>query len=309
MTWVPDGFAPPAPPAAAEFALAPLGPEHTAADHAAWSSSIAHVRATPGFDPEQWDGDPWPVPMSLAENRSDLVRHRAEFDRGEAFAYTVLDPATGDVIGCVYVEPDPSGAAEARARSWVRADRAALDGPLHAAVDAWLRSEWPLRSVRWPGRVAPGPGAEAEVRPAGAAQPRPRRLGGGAQLVAFVGSRDLAAADAFYAGVLGLERTEATAFANVYDAGGTALRVTRVDAVAAAPYTVLGWSVPDIAAAVADLASAGVVFTRYGGLEQDEAGIWAAPSGARVAWFADPDGNTLSVTEHPGEQRVREAPH
>ncbi len=299
MTWVPPGFAPPTPLAAGEFALAPLGPEHNRSDHAAWASSITHIRATPGFRPDLWDGDPWPVPMSLEDNRADLVRHRAEFDRGEAFAYTVLDPAAGDVIGCVYVEPDPSGAAEARARSWVRADHAALDGPLFATVDAWLRSDWPLRSVRWPGREAAPPGAEAEVRPAGAARTRPRRLGGGAQLVAFVGSRDLAAADAFYAGVLGLERTEATVLANSYDAGGTALRVTRVDAVAATPYTVLGWSVPDIGATVADLASAGVVFTRYGGLEQDEAGIWTAPSGARVAWFADPDGNTLSVTEYP----------
>jgi catechol 2,3-dioxygenase-like lactoylglutathione lyase family enzyme len=118
-----------------------------------------------------------------------------------------------------------------------------------------------------------------------------------AALVAFVGSRDLQVADGFYRGVLGLEAIEATSFANVYDAHGTTLRVTRVDEVVPAPYTVLGWNVPDIAAAVESLTARGLAFARYDELEQDDAGIWTAPGGARVAWFRDPDGNTLSLSQ------------
>ena len=118
-----------------------------------------------------------------------------------------------------------------------------------------------------------------------------------AALVAFVGSRDLQVADGFYRGVLGLEAIEATSFANVYDAHGTTLRVTRVDEVVPTPYTVLGWNVADIAAAVESLTARGVAFARYDGLEQDDAGIWTAPGGARVAWFRDPAGNTLSLSQ------------
>jgi catechol 2,3-dioxygenase-like lactoylglutathione lyase family enzyme len=118
-----------------------------------------------------------------------------------------------------------------------------------------------------------------------------------AALVAFVGCRDLQVSDGFYRHVLGLEAIEATSFANVYDAHGTTLRVTRVDDVVVAPYTVLGWSVRDIDAAVESLVARGVAFARYEGLEQDDAGIWTAPGGARVAWFHDPDGNTLSLSQ------------
>ncbi len=120
-----------------------------------------------------------------------------------------------------------------------------------------------------------------------------------AELVAFVGSQDLHVSSGFYRDVLGLEAIESTSFANVYDAHGTTLRVTRVEHVVLAPYTVLGWSVPDIDAAVEWLVARGVAFTRYDRLEQDDAGIWTAPGGARVAWFRDPDGNTLSLSQ-PG---------
>lgn len=122
---------------------------------------------------------------------------------------------------------------------------------------------------------------------------------GSADLVAFVASADLAASRAFYEDVLGLPLIESTPFANVHDAGGTTLRVTAVDTVAAAPYTVLGWTVLDIEAAVGALRAAGVAVARYAGTEQDRFGAWTAPSGARVAWFRDPDGNTLSVTQAP----------
>jgi hypothetical protein len=133
------------------FVLEPLGPHHNDADHAAWMGSIEHIRATPGFTPEHWGGDDWPYPMSLAENLADLHQHADEFARGEAFAYTVLDPADGDVIGCVYVDPDE--VADARCRLWVRADRAHLDTDLETTVRAWLTGpSWELNSVRFPGR-------------------------------------------------------------------------------------------------------------------------------------------------------------
>lgn len=120
-----------------------------------------------------------------------------------------------------------------------------------------------------------------------------------AALVAFVGSRDLAAADAFYRGVLGLELLESSSFSIAYDAGGTMLRVAHVAEVRVAGYTVLGWSVGDVVAAVDSLSASGVSFTRYDGLEQNERGIWIAPGGTRVAWFEDPDANVLSLSQFP----------
>jgi catechol 2,3-dioxygenase-like lactoylglutathione lyase family enzyme len=118
------------------------------------------------------------------------------------------------------------------------------------------------------------------------------------RLVAFVGTTDLDRARAFYEGVLGLPVTEHSHFAVAFDAGGTPLRVTAVEERVAVPYTVLGWSVPDIAAAIDDLTARGVAFTRYDGMDQDERGVWTSPSGARIAWFGDPDGNVLSLTQH-----------
>jgi catechol 2,3-dioxygenase-like lactoylglutathione lyase family enzyme len=116
-------------------------------------------------------------------------------------------------------------------------------------------------------------------------------------LVAFVAATDLRRARAFYEQTLGLPVLEQNDFACVLDAHGTTLRVTAVPEVARAGYTVLGWHVTDIAAAVGDLTGHGVTFLRYDGMSQDEQGIWTAPGGARVAWFADPDGNTLSLTQ------------
>ena len=116
-------------------------------------------------------------------------------------------------------------------------------------------------------------------------------------LVAFVGAADLDRARAFYEGVLGLPVTERTDFACVFDSGGTMLRVTAVPAVAQPGYTVLGWRVPDIRAVVRELTGRGVTVLRFDGMAQDEDGIWTTPGGDRVAWFADPDGNTLSLTQ------------
>jgi hypothetical protein len=85
----------------------------------------------------------------------------------------------------------------------------------------------------------------------------------------------------------------------VYDANGTQLRVTLVESGAEAPYTVLGWRVEDIAQTTAELHAAGVRFNRYDGMDQDDNGVWVAPGSMRVAWFSDPDGNTLSIEQEP----------
>jgi catechol 2,3-dioxygenase-like lactoylglutathione lyase family enzyme len=120
-----------------------------------------------------------------------------------------------------------------------------------------------------------------------------------ADLVAFVATRDLAAAGAFYGTILRLQLLDANGFARVYDVNGVQLRVTLVESRADAPYTVLGWRVADIARTTAELHAEGVRFNRYDGMDQDENGVWVAPGGTRVAWFSDPDGNTLSLQQEP----------
>ena len=117
-----------------------------------------------------------------------------------------------------------------------------------------------------------------------------------APFIGFIPVRDLAAARAFYEGTLGLRVVDDTPFALVLDAGGTMLRVTPVPEAAARPFTIAGWDVPDIGAAARTMAGRGVQFARYDGLTQDDLGIWTTPGGDRVAWFKDPDGNTLSLT-------------
>jgi catechol 2,3-dioxygenase-like lactoylglutathione lyase family enzyme len=118
---------------------------------------------------------------------------------------------------------------------------------------------------------------------------------GDARIVSFVSVSDLDAAELFYGGVLGLSLEDARPFALVADTGATQLRITAVDDVRAAPYTVLGWQVDDIEGTVDELVAKGVRFHRYDGMDQDDRGIWTAPSGARIAWFHDQDLNTLSI--------------
>jgi catechol 2,3-dioxygenase-like lactoylglutathione lyase family enzyme len=122
---------------------------------------------------------------------------------------------------------------------------------------------------------------------------------GASKLVAFAPVTDVVRARAFYEGVLGLRLVEdEKPFALVFDAGGTMLRVTPVGEHRPAPFTVLGWAVESIESTVERLAAAGVAFLRFPGLnDSDPVGIWTAPGGARIAWFNDPDGNVLSVTE------------
>jgi catechol 2,3-dioxygenase-like lactoylglutathione lyase family enzyme len=119
----------------------------------------------------------------------------------------------------------------------------------------------------------------------------------GSSLIAFVPTMDLRRARAFYSETLGLPVTDESPFACVFDASGTTLRLTPVRKLSRTRYTVLGWKVADIVATVVALGAAGVAFVRYRGMDLDEAGIWTAPSGDRVAWFQDPDGNMLSLTQ------------
>jgi catechol 2,3-dioxygenase-like lactoylglutathione lyase family enzyme len=120
---------------------------------------------------------------------------------------------------------------------------------------------------------------------------------GSQKLVAFVATRDCGRAKAFYRDTLGLHLLSEDEFALVFDAAGTMLRITKVQEVAAAKYTVLGWQVPDIVRTAKNLQKAHVTLERYPKMQQDELGIWNSPSGARVAWFKDPDGNTLGITQ------------
>ena len=120
-------------------------------------------------------------------------------------------------------------------------------------------------------------------------------------MVAFVPSTDLERSRAFYADLLGLEWVETTPYACVLRCGGTTLRVALVDELTAPAYTVLGWVVDDLAVVMARLADAGVEPTRYEGMGQDEHGVWRTPTGDLVAWFRDPDGSTLSLTQLAGD--------
>lgn len=119
-----------------------------------------------------------------------------------------------------------------------------------------------------------------------------------AKIVAFVGTTQPESAKKFYGGTLGLRLVSEDGFALVFDANGVMLRVAQVREIAAAPYTVLGWEVSNIFAKVKEMKQAGVQFERYSFPGQDELGIWTAPGGARVAWFKDPDGNLLSISQH-----------
>lgn len=116
--------------------------------------------------------------------------------------------------------------------------------------------------------------------------------------IAFIVTRDRKTAEAFYGETLGLRRLPGDAFAALFDLAGVTLRLTEVPKVQPAPHPVLGWQVGDIEETVKALAGRGIAFTVYEGLGQDALGIWTAPDGtAKVAFFADPDGNVLSLTQ------------
>ena len=134
--------------------LEPLGPRHNESDYAAWTSSIAHIQATPGFP---WGS--WPHEMTLAENLADLEMHERALPERSGFTYTVLDPESGDVIGCVYIYPTASAVTTIvpPGRSPARRPFApgcgptvrTLDVPLWRAVSAWLEADWPFERIEY----------------------------------------------------------------------------------------------------------------------------------------------------------------
>ena len=146
--FVPPDFEVPPGLETSDFVLEPLGPQHNEQDYDAWTSSMEHIAQTPGFA----DGS-WPREMTRDENRADLQRHADDFRNRKGFTYTVLDPASRDVIGCVYIYPLPKGDHEARTLSWVRESHAHLDTPLWRAVSEWLESDWPFASVEYAPRA------------------------------------------------------------------------------------------------------------------------------------------------------------
>ena len=124
-------------------------------------------------------------------------------------------------------------------------------------------------------------------------------------IIAFVATTDPPRAKKFYAKTLGLRLVSEDNFALVFDAGGTMLRVATVQKLQPAGYTVLGWIVPDIRGAVRKLKRRGISFQRYPGMDQDDLAIWTSPAGAKIAWFEDPEGNTLSLTEFARRKKTR----
>jgi catechol 2,3-dioxygenase-like lactoylglutathione lyase family enzyme len=120
---------------------------------------------------------------------------------------------------------------------------------------------------------------------------------GSSAVMAFVATRNPARAREFYGETLGLGLVSDDPYALVFDAHGTTLRVQKVNVLYPPSHTVLGFLVSNIEGIVDGLAARGVVFERYPGMPQDERGLWATPDGSKVAWFKDPDGNTLSLTE------------
>lgn len=124
---------------------------------------------------------------------------------------------------------------------------------------------------------------------------------GSADIVAFIPTRNSGRAQQFYEKTLGLDFIADDKFALVFEGNGIMIRVVDISGIPdykPAPFTILGWNVGDIDKTVKALEKKGVKFERYPGLEQDELGVWSAPGNAKVAWFKDPDGNTLSVSQH-----------
>ncbi len=147
--FVPPGFVVPLGLATEHFRLEPLGPQHNDSDYEAWSSSLEHIHATPG-----WETSNWPDDRSKEDNLRDLQGHADDFEKRAGFTYTVLDPATGDVIGCVYIYPDKKEQQHARVSSWVRASRVERDVELRRSVTDWLANEWPFERVAYAERPA-----------------------------------------------------------------------------------------------------------------------------------------------------------
>ncbi len=148
MSFVPDDFDVPLELRTPVFVLRPLAIEHNERDYQAWTSSIGHIRRTPGFEETSW-----PHEMSLEENAADLSRHAEHFETRRGFTYTVLDPFETDVIGCVYIYPGAEDGT-ASVRSWVRTSHAPLDTELYDVVRAWLERGWRFDAIEYAPRRA-----------------------------------------------------------------------------------------------------------------------------------------------------------
>lgn len=148
-SFVPPSFDVPDTHAWSEFHLEPLDVAHNDRDHAAWMSSIDHIRSTPGFSEDEEPG--WPVAMTLESNLKDLVRHAEDFKERKGFTFSILD---GDeVIGCIYIYPDSRGKYDALISSWVRESRAESDAAVREALAAWIDEEWPFANPYYAGRA------------------------------------------------------------------------------------------------------------------------------------------------------------
>jgi hypothetical protein len=150
MPFVPHDFTPPDGLEIGPYRLTPLGPEHNDSDYAAWTSSIDHIRATPGFE-----GASWPHEMTIDENLRDLQRHADDFAARAGFTYTVLAADRATVVGCLYIYPSQKPGTDVRVRSWVRAQDASLDPVLAAAVREWLGTSWPFTTIEYAPREIP----------------------------------------------------------------------------------------------------------------------------------------------------------
>lgn len=128
------------------FYLEPLGPVHNERDHEAWTTSIDHIKATPGFEESDW-----PVSMSLEANLSDLVGHATDFENRGGFTYSVLDG--DDVIGCIYIYPSRRTGHDAEVKSWVRKSRSEMDIFVWRAVRDWIESSWPFENPIYAART------------------------------------------------------------------------------------------------------------------------------------------------------------
>jgi catechol 2,3-dioxygenase-like lactoylglutathione lyase family enzyme len=118
------------------------------------------------------------------------------------------------------------------------------------------------------------------------------------KIMGFVPTKDSGKARAFYEGKLGFQFVSEDQFALVVKAGETMIRIAHAQDFTPAPYTVMGWQVSDIESVVDWLQARGVAMEKYPFVPDRERGIWAAPTGDKVAWFKDPDGNVLSVSQH-----------
>jgi catechol 2,3-dioxygenase-like lactoylglutathione lyase family enzyme len=122
------------------------------------------------------------------------------------------------------------------------------------------------------------------------------------EVMGFIPTTDAVRAREFYEGVLGLQVLSDDSFALVVKSKGTFIRIVKLHELTPVPYTILGWRVQNIEEEVRTLHARGVTFTRYPGMAQSDLGVWTAPGGSKIVWFRDPDGNVLSLSQHPDGQ-------